>query len=353
MKSMIEIVDGWLGERYQIALATVVKTWGSSPRGVGAMMIIRESGEFVGSVSGGCVEGAVIEEAFKVIKYKQPSLMHFGVANETAWEVGLACGGEIDIYLEPLSTDHAELYHMMKTTLGDQKSFILARVIRGASDKVGQYFFRSETSETLHRMDNSLLELVSKESDSFLKEGGSHLKEFRLDHEPIEIFFAYHGPSPKLIIVGGVHIAVSLAKLAKIVGYRVIIVDPRTAFSSEERFPEVDGLVHEWPDRALLEIGMDRSTAIAVLTHDPKFDDPALQVALPSGAFYVGALGSRTTQEKRRQRLRDSGLSEEHLERLRGPIGLNLGGHSPEEIALSIMAEVVAVRTHSHLVQHV
>ncbi len=350
MRSVMETMDHWIAEGHQIAVATVVKTWGSSPQGVGAKMAIRQTGEFVGSVSGGCVEGAVIAEALKVIKDKQPSLLHFGVSDENAWDVGLACGGEIDVYLEPIDDDRAALYREIKASCDRQEAFIHARVIRGPDEWMGQYLFIKEDSETIATVEKSLLDPISTQAVSLLREMTSLSNEIHLDDKTIEVFFEYQGPAPKLIIVGGVHISVSLAVLAKSLGYQVFIVDPRSAFGTEERFPEVAGLIRKWPDQALLEIGIDRSTAVAVLTHDPKLDDPALQVALPSDAFYIGALGSRTTQRNRYQRLKGKGMNDEHLARLRGPIGLNLGGRKPEEIALSIMAEIVAVRAQSPLV---
>jgi xanthine dehydrogenase accessory factor len=340
MQSVIEIIDQWIAERYQIAVATVVKTWGSSPQGIGAKMAIRDSGEFVGSVSGGCVEGAVIEEAFKVINNKRSSLLHFGVADEIAWDVGLACGGEIEIYIEPVDEDRAALYHGIKAAHDDQVSFILARIIRGPDEVMEQFLLLKEGCEPIASMDKKLLDHISTRAASYLKEGISLSEEICLEDKAIEIYFEYQGPSPKLIIVGGVHISMTLAVLAKSQGYKVFIIDPRSAFGTEERFPEVDGLINKWPDQALFEIGIDRSTAVAVLTHDPKLDDPALN---------IGALGSQTTQKKRHQRLQERGVSEERLSRLRGPIGLNLGGRKPEEIALSIMAEIVAVRAQSPL----
>jgi xanthine dehydrogenase accessory factor len=162
--------------------------------------------------------------------------------------------------------------------------------------------------------------------------------------EAVEVFMEVIAPPPTLIAVGGVHITVALMSLAKTLGYRTVVVDPRSAFGNEERFPNVDQLIALWPDEAFQKINITRSTAIAMLTHDPKLDDPALKIALPSPAFYVGALGSKTTQSKRRQRLLDDGLNDAQLNRLHGPIGLEIGAVTPEEIAMSIMAEIVAAR---------
>lgn len=350
MLDIFEATERWKDEQKKIALATVVRTWGSAPRVVGAKMVVNGDGEFAGSVSGGCVEGAVIEGATGVLRDQQAKLLHFGVADETAWEVGLACGGEIDVFVEPVDDEKMKLLQSMRSYTDRRMTFITARVISGSKEQLGRYLLISGNKEMMGNLHEGLREQIALQAHTLLKEGTSITKEFLLPNDPIECFFEFHGPSLRLIIVGGVHISIALALQAKSLSYQVFIIDPRSPFGSEERFPDVDGLISDWPDKALLELGLDRYSAVAVLTHDPKLDDPALKVALPSSAFYVGALGSRETQRKRRLRLKDFGLSEEQITKLRGPIGLNLGGRSPEEIALSIMAEVVAVRAHSSLV---
>jgi xanthine dehydrogenase accessory factor len=340
----------WQREGKQVALATVVKTWGSSPREVGAVMLVTEQGEFVGSVSGGCVEGAVIEEAVSILRNRKSKILHYGVADETAWEVGLACGGEIDVFVEPVADGLTEILGVAESYRQNRITFVIARVIRGPEDHLGGTLIITEEGEPTGTLHKSFQEQVTLQGRILLKEESSTTKEISLEKDHVECFFEFHGPRLRLVIVGGVHISSALAIQAKSLGYQVFLVDPRSAFGTEERFPDVDGLISDWPDEALIKLELDRFTAVAVLTHDPKLDDPALKVALPSSAFYVGALGSRETQRKRRLRLASDGLSKEHLARLRGPIGLDLGGRRPDEIALSIMAEIVAVRAHSPLV---
>jgi xanthine dehydrogenase accessory factor len=349
VREIFNTVESWIAEGRNIVIATVVKTWGSSPQGIGAKMVISDTGEFVGSVSGGCVEGAVLAEADEVHKNKRAKLLHFGITDETAWDVGLACGGEIDVYLELIDENWMELQGTRKEYFERRLSSVLARVIHGPDEEMGRYLLDVEGVSPIGTMDRNLWDEVLSQSSLLLKKGKSLSREFLLGGNLYQIFFEHQAPSIKLIIVGGVHIAISLADLAKSLGYTVYIVDPRSAFRTENRFPEVEALILDWPDKALTELGMDRFTAVAVLTHDPKIDDPALRVALSGEAFYVGALGSKKTQEKRYKRLLKSGVSVEDLSRLRGPIGLNLGGRTPEEIALSVLAEIVAVHAQSPL----
>jgi xanthine dehydrogenase accessory factor len=352
MIDILETLERCINEKRKVALATVVRTWGSSPRSVGAKMVVSEDGEFAGSVSGGCVEGAIIEEAGEVIKKRKAKLLHYGVADEVAWNVGLACGGEIDVLLEPLLDEEGQQFFLsaLNATLKEGSTFVIAHVIGGGEDLIGQHMTLTEDGESIGDLHEDLIPQVRSASSRWITEGRNRIVDFSFGDETIKVFFECIRAPSKLIIVGGVHIAIPLVRIARIMGYRVFLVDPRTAFCNETRFPNVDSLINKWPDQGLIEVGLDSSTAVAVLSHDPKLDDPALRVALPSNAFYVGALGSRGTQRKRRQRLRDYGLNEGQINRLRGPIGLDLGGRAPEEIALSIMAEIIAVRSHSTLV---
>ena len=338
MRDMLTDLDKWYAENTPIALATVIQTWGSSPRRAGAKMALTPDGKITGSVSGGCVEGAVYETGVEVFKSDRPQLLHFGVADETAWEVGLACGGSIDVFLKPLDR---EFFQALRAVYEQEKPAVLVTVVRGPAELLGHEMLVEEggkiTGSFSEHLDEQVLELASET----LARGESCRVMLT---EAVEVFQEAILPPPTLIAVGGVHITVALMTLAKTLGYRTVVVDPRTAFGSQERFPNVDRLIQLWPDQAFQEIPLTRSTAVATLTHDPKLDDPALKIALPSPAFYVGALGSKTTQAKRRQRLLEEGVAEASLNRLHGPIGLELGAETPEEIALSVMAEVVAAR---------
>ena len=340
MRDILPDLDHWRAdaERKSIALATVIQTWGSSPRRAGAKMAITPDGGITGSVSGGCVEGAVFEAGVDVLKSNRPQLLHFGVADETAWEVGLACGGSIDIFVKPLES---EVFKPLRSTLVDEQSAVLVTVVRGRDEILGHEILIRDDGNVTGRISDEFDERIVDTAKATLSQGASRRV---LLNEEVEVFMEVISPPPALIAVGGVHITIALMALAKTLGYRTIVIDPRSAFGNETRFPHVDQLIQSWPQEAFQQIPITRSTAIAMLTHDPKLDDPALKISLPSSAFYVGALGSKTTQAKRRQRLLEDGLTEEQLDRLHGPIGLEIGAGTPEEIAISIMAEIVAAR---------
>ena len=338
MRDILADLDKWRTENQSIALATVIQTWGSSPRRAGAKMALTPDGKITGSVSGGCVEGAVYDEGVEALKSNRPRLLHFGVADETAWEVGLACGGSIDIFVKPLEE---ELFRALRAVLLEEKSAVVVTVVRGPDEILGRELLVDENGNITGSLTTDLDQQVFMLARETLAHGESRRA---LLQDETEVFMEVVLPPPTLIAVGGVHITIALMALAKTLGYRTVVVDPRSAFGNEERFPNVDLLLQRWPDEAFQEIPLTRSTAVAMLTHDPKLDDPALKIALPSQAFYVGAFGSKTTQAKRRQRLLDDGLTEEQLNRLHGPIGLEIGAGTPEEIAISIMAEVVAAR---------
>lgn len=344
MREVVSDIDRWREGGEEVALATVVRTWGSAPRRVGAKMAMTLAGGMAGSVSGGCVESAVFEAGTQTLKTGQPQLLHFGVADETAWEVGLACGGTIEVFVEPLDYAH---FDNLRAAMDGDVSAATATIVRGPSSILGQKVTIYGEGKHTSTLGEDIEGLVTSSAESALQEGHSQSITLPLpdgEDESAEIFVDVLLPAPTLVAVGGVHIAIALTAIAKTLGYRTIVVDPRRAFGSEARFPHVDRLIQAWPGEAFAEIELTPSTAVAMLTHDPKIDDPALKIALPSPAFYVGALGSRTTQANRRERLADAGLAEDELARLHGPIGLDLGAELPEEIALAVMAEIVAAR---------
>ena len=342
---MLEIVpelSKWIDKHEKIALATVTQTWGSSPRGIGAVMAFTKKGQLAGSVSGGCVEGAVVETGLEVLNTKQPRLVHFGVADETAWDVGLACGGQIDVFVNRFSD---EFFPYIQKELELGRPFCVATVVSGPKNFLGKEILVAKDYTNPPEVSSPLEKSIITYAQTALAENQTQIKKMETgDKELVELFLNIIEPQPTLIIVGGVHIAVALTQIASAVGYRTVLIDPRRTFGNEERFPGTDRLLQTWPDEAFKLLQVGERTAIAILTHDPKIDDPALQIALQSSAFYVGALGSASTQEKRRQRLQQAGISEEQLSHLHGPIGLNLGSQTPEEVALAVMAEIVAVR---------
>jgi xanthine dehydrogenase accessory factor len=338
MRDILTELKHWHAMEKSIALATVVQTWGSSPREVGSKMAITLDGKVIGSVSGGCVENAVVEAGIQSLKMNRPQLLHFGVTDETAWEVGLACGGSIDVFVKPLDND---FFEKLLSAFNNESPFVIATVIRGPNKSLGREFLVHEggpsTGWPVNGWEEQLLDLALE----VLSQGTS--KRIELNDE-VEIFLEVILPRPTLILIGGVHITVALISLAKTLGYRTVIIDPRKTWGNKERFPEVDQLIQAWPEEAFGQIHITGSTAIATLTHDPKLDDPALKFALSTPAFYVGALGSKGTNAKRLERLTNAGVSEAQLSRLHAPIGLDIGAQSPEEIALAIMAEVVETR---------
>jgi xanthine dehydrogenase accessory factor len=335
MRDILSDLEGWQRDGKSVALATVVQTWGSSPRRLGAKMGITSDGRISGSVSGGCVENAVVEAGIKSLETGRPQLLHFGVADETAWEVGLACGGSIEVFVNQLQDD---IYRSLHSILDEERSAVLATVIKGPREILGRELLLQEDSNRTGTISSEWDEKVVKLAREVISRAMTHRVSL---NEDVEIFLEPILPSPTLVIVGGVHIAIALASLAKTLGYRTVMVDPRKAWANEERFPHVDQLISEWPERAFKKVRVTRSTAIVMLTHDPKLDDPAAKIALSGPAFYVGALGSKKTAIKRHERLLKDGLSESGLARLHAPIGLDIGAQTPEEIALAIMAEVV------------
>jgi xanthine dehydrogenase accessory factor len=307
--------------------------------------------QIAGSVSGGCIEGAVYEEGMAALETGRPRLLHFGVADETAWSVGLACGGSIDVFVQRLDPEY---FTVVAELLAQKKAAALVTAIAGPDHWLGRQWVVADGVFVSGRRGSEIepwalaaagAALEANQSrrvsaDDWRRAPGITMQEW----DDVELFVEVTPRPPVLVMVGGVHIAIALAALARVLGYRTIVIDPRRAFGSQARFPEVDELIQAWPDEAFARVSLTADTAVAMLTHDPKIDDPALTIVLNSPAFYVGALGSRNTAEKRRQRLLKAGLSEKSLSRIHGPIGLPIGAESPEEIALSVMAEIVKSR---------
>jgi xanthine dehydrogenase accessory factor len=342
MREIITDITNW---DEPTAIATVIETWGSAPRQVGAKLAMTPSHQLSGSVSGGCVEGAVFEAGVQTLETGKPQLLHFGVADETAFEaVGLACGGKIEVFVEPLST---MLKQFWQDATRNDTPIATATIIDASPELLGYKVLLSDdgsavTSES-HERFNEVTPHMLTAAKIALKNGQTQRLSLHTSL-PTEIFVEAILPKPTLILIGGVHIAQALAPIAKTLGYRVVLIDPRAAFGNETRFPNVDSIVKEYPQRAFEKVPITRGTAIVTLTHDNKFDDPALTVALRSNAFYVGALGGKITREKRRARLLGAGLTAEQIDRLNAPIGVDIAAKTPEEIALATMAQIVAAR---------
>ena len=307
-----ELALDWHQKGRGAVLATVVQTWGSAPRRIGAQLVVSGDGTMQGSVSGGCVEGAVVLEAQQALLDGRSKILEFGISDGDAFAVGLACGGTIRILLEPIGTVLPE--PMLK-------ELVEARAQRRAVAYV-----------------------VNIQNETRALEYSGHSNRMQMDRSGFEedgqTFVTIHMPPLRLVVVGAVHIAQALLPIAQIVGFDPVVVDPRESFASPERFPDVK-ILNDWPDEALQAHGLDARTAVVLLTHDPKLDDPALELALRSEAFYIGALGSKRTHEKRCVRLQEKGFSKDQIARINGPVGLNIGAATPAEIAASIMAEMI------------
>lgn len=298
-------------------LATVVETWGSAPRQAGSQLVIAGDGTFMGSVSGGCVEGAVVGEAVDALADGNPRLLTFGVSDDQAFAVGLACGGTIRVVVEPIGQALPEA--------------MLADIVDARAEKRAvAYLVNTETWQ--RRLSGDRLDPLASAVDTRMRADKSGMEDG-------EWFVAIHNPPLRMIVVGAVHIAQGLLPMAQACGYDPILIDPRGAFGAAARFP--GQIIHDdWPDEAMMALKPDARTAVVTLTHDPKLDDPALLAALASPAFYIGCLGSSRTHAKRLDRLRSAGVTPAQIARLRAPVGLDIGAKSPAEIAVSIMAQI-------------
>ena len=309
-----EIALAWHKAGKGAALATVVETWGSAPRRVGSQLAISGAGDIEGSVSGGCVEGAVVVEALEALEDGKARMLEYGVSDGDAFAVGLACGGTIRVLVEPIGD---------ALPLDLLEGLVAARAARQRVAVVA--------------------DLV--DGDRWLTHHG-HDERFRMDRSGFEedgrFFVSIHNPPLRMIVVGAVHIAQALVPMARLAGYDPTLIDPRDSFGSQARFPG-ETILHDWPDDAVKSLGLDTRTALVLLTHEPKLDDPALEQALAADVFYIGALGSKRTHAKRVERLSQRGFTAEQIARIHGPVGLDIGAASPAEIAVSILAECTQV----------
>ncbi|WP_132542774.1 XdhC family protein [Rhodovulum euryhalinum] len=315
--AIVETALDWHRQGTGAVLATVVETWGSAPRPVGSQLAISGEGGMAGSVSGGCVEGAVIAEALDALADGRPRMLEFGVSDEDAFAVGLACGGRIRVLVEPVGAA------LPAPLLAD---LVAARAARRAVAYV---------------VDTAIWDRrLAGPGDAAL--GAAIGERMRADRSGFEgaAFIGIHNPPLRLAIVGAVHIAQPLVQMARLAGFAPTLIDPRPAFGALERFPG-EVILDDWPDAALAHHGLDARTAVVTLTHDPKLDDPAILAALNSDAFYLGCLGSTRTHAKRVERLAAQGVTAERISRIHAPVGLDIGAKSPAEIAVSILAQIV------------
>ena len=340
MQELVTAIEKWFGQGKQVALAMVVNVKDSAPRGVGAKMAVSSAGEMEGSVSAGCVEGVVVQEALQVMKTGKTALVKYGISDEQAFSVGLSCGGTIEVFICPY---HSAELDEVTSYLQSGRFFAQGVVLDGVNaGKIATGYPEEDLLDGLGMEGYSYPEDISQ-AGLFRDQQNKRL-ELRKGEETATLFFNLYPLPSRLIVVGGVHIAISLLRMAKTFQFHTILVDPRKAFANRERFPEVDELLAEWPQDAIPHLNLDEGCYFVTLSHDDKIDMPAAEIACKSKARFIGMLASHKNSERRRGLLLESGLSEEQVARIHSPVGLNIGARGPEEIALSILAQMVAVR---------
>ena len=323
-KKILEKAYEWIKYNQKIVMITVVETWGSSPKPIGSKMIVNENKEFFGSVSGGCIESFIIQESLEFIeKNESCKIKKFKISNESAWNIGLSCGGEITVYLEGMNFREKTLEQIIQK----QKNKLEFALLTNLSTGENEIF---EKGKPLNRNFEKFTDQINS---YYLSKNNGVIKDSNIFIE------CYNNPL-KVIIIGAVHIAQYLTDFADKFDFEIYIIDPRNYFGTKERFPNVE-IINEWPNEAFKRIKTNSNCALIGLTHDPKIDDPALQYALKKNFFYIGALGSKKTHEKRCNRLKKAGFTKSEIDSIHGPIGIRFGGKSAPEIALSIIAQLV------------
>jgi xanthine dehydrogenase accessory factor len=349
VRDILDPITKWWDANETFGLATVVQTFSSAPREPGAAMAVSPAGEVVGSVSGGCVEGAVYELATEVVASGQPILRRYGISDNDAFAVGLTCGGIIDIFVEPASRARFEALGEVAEAVRTGTPVAVATIIEGPG-QIGsrRIIWEGDSAEGTLGAGERLDQAVDDDARGMLAQGLTGVRRYGPQGErrrdELAVFVQSFAPAPRMLVFGAIDFAAAVARAGKFLGYHVTVCDARPVFATASRFPEADEVITDWPHRFLAGTSTDERTVICVLTHDPKFDVPLLEVALRRPAAYIGAMGSRRTHEDRLARLREVGLSETELSRLRSPIGLDLGARTPEETAIAIAAELIQLR---------
>jgi xanthine dehydrogenase accessory factor len=330
VKNYLPLIRDWQAKNKKIALARVIKTWNASPRPVGSVLLISEDQEMAGSVSGGCVEGAVLKAAMELFQNGQARLLDFGVSNDEAWSVGLSCGGRIQVMLELLPTANTPTWQQLSTHLEQDSGCIWVRALPE----------NGNTETTI---------IAAGEPENALSRAAMEAYQFRksqvMEVDGQSYFLHILPKKPQLFLIGAAHLSADLIQLANSFGFETIVIDPRGIFANKTQFPiEPDHLYNEYPSEILPNYQLDAYTFAVTLSHDPKIDDNALEVLLKSQVAYIGALGSRRTHAKRVQRLMDKGFTQDEVNRIYGPVGISINAKRPQEIALSIMAQMVEVQ---------
>jgi xanthine dehydrogenase accessory factor len=349
VKEILGDVDRWRRQGRRVALARVIDVEGSGPREPGATMAVSEDGEVAGSVSGGCVEGAVMEAALETLAGGERGLLTFGYSDADAFAVGLTCGGTVHLFVEPLDWSF-DVENALVTALNADAPVALATIVAGTG--VGAKLLYRPGEPLIGTLGTAELDVVAaRDAAGELAAGSSRLRHYggrgEIGRDEVSVFIESFVAPARMIIFGAVDFTAALVRMAGVMGFRVTVCDARPAFATKARFPLADEVVVDWPDRYLrgLRDALTPRDAVCVLTHDSKFDVPAIVAALDTAVGYLGALGSRRTHLDRLTRLRDAGVGDDGLARLHAPIGLDLGARTPEETAISICAEIISVRT--------
>lgn len=333
MRDVLAEVDAWTARGDHVALATVVGVRFSAPRPLGAKLALNDRGEVAGAVSGGCVESSVVRAAREVLAGGTPRLLSFGIADDDPWEVGLPCGGEIDVWVDRHEDD------ALAAAVRDGRRAARITALGGAH--AGLRLQLDGSGATTGTLGGAELDLAAAEAGRELV-GGDRCG--LVEVEGVRLFVDVVAPERRLVVVGASDLARHVCAVARAVGWRTVVVDPRGLFARADRFPAADAVLDAWPQEAFTDLGVGPDDAVVVLTHDPKLDDAAILTALTAGAGFVGAMGSRHAQTARLRRLREHGVADDDLDRIAGPVGLDLGATATPETALSILAEVVAAR---------
>ncbi len=336
-----EILEKWLNAGSRIALARVIKTWGSSPRPIGSIMLVNEEGQMAGSVSGGCVEGAVVKKSQEVLDDAKSAKVAYGVSDEDAWSVGLSCGGSIQVFVQSMESKASAVWDQLSRNIKSNRSSIL---ISSLEDGGNTNSLINEDGSTIG--DDLSEELVALAHQAYKERTHKTVNSGGQDY-----FVQLFPRKAQLMIIGAAHITVDLVALGKQFGFETIVIDPRGYFTQNTTFPEPpDQLLESYPSEVLSDFPLDAYTFCAILSHDPKIDDNALEILLPSEVAYIGALGSKKTHAKRSSRLLEKGISQEMIDRIKAPIGVSINARSAREIALAIMAQIIEAKN-EHLVR--
>lgn len=340
MRELLSTIDTWRADGREFGRAVLIRVFGNGPRPEGATLLVADDGSIAGSVSGGCVEGAAADLIAEARRDGCSRVVRFGISDEQAWGVGLACGSTIDVLIEPMIRPEVEA--AAREQAGAAVIIPLPDDAPTADGKSARIGIAPPARATFMRVGESpgIEERLAQHATNLIGRRRSET----VSVDDAQYFIETFAPPPRIVVFGAVQAAIPLVGMAKELGYRAVVADAREAFASRDRFPEADEVVVGWPDEIADRLGLGPDDAVVVMTHDPKLDEPAILEAMRAGVRYVGAMGSRRTQAGRRERLQREGLTEEQLARLRGPIGLDLGGREPGEMALAILAEIVAER---------